>query len=169
MAGSLIKINEAVADNTSNTLTVTGIDSTYDVYMVKQSNITIASASALTHFRITKSDVDDTTSNYDYASVQLSADRAFIDVGQTNLTSFGIDSMTSSDYWNGILYLFNFNNASEYSFITYELSHTEATGVLRSQQGGGVHTVASASNGITFYPASGNIVTGTMTLYGLKK
>ena len=169
MSGSLIKINEAIADNSSNKLTVTGIDSTYDVYMVKQTGITIANANELTHFRVTKSGTDDTTSNYDYASVQLSGDRAFTDVSQTNNSSFGIDSLEDSDFWNGVLYLYNFANASEYSFITYELAHTESNLDLRSQQGGGVHTVASASDGLSFYPASGNIVTGTMTLYGLKK
>jgi len=36
-------------------------------------------------------------------------------------------------------------------------------------QGGAVHTVASASDGLSWFPVSGNIVTGTMTLYGLKK
>ena len=92
MSGSLIKINEAVADNSSNKLTVTGIDSTYEVYMVKQTGITIANANELTHFRVTKSGTDVTSSNYDYVSKQLSGDRAFTNVAQAGNSSFGIDS-----------------------------------------------------------------------------
>ncbi len=169
MSGSLIKINEAVADNSSNKLTVTGIDSTYEVYMVKQTGITIANANELTHFRVTKSGTDVTSSNYDYVSKQLSGDRAFTNVAQAGNSSFGIDSMEDSDYWNGVLYLYNFANASEFDFISYELCHTESNLDLRSQQGGGLVTLASASDGLSFYPASGNIVTGTMTLYGIAK
>jgi hypothetical protein len=167
--GSLIKINETVADNTANTMTVTGIDSTYDVYVVVQSNIKIAAASAFTHYRFTTGGTDDTSANYDYASEQLSADRAFTNVGLQNSTSFGIDSMHSADFWNAVIYLHNFNSSDEYSFFTYELSHTESTGNLRSQQGAGVLTVAQACDGLTFYPDSGNIASGTMTLYGLHK
>tara|TARA_R100001460_G_scaffold48804_1_gene86985 strand:- start:462 stop:971 length:510 start_codon:yes stop_codon:yes gene_type:complete len=169
MAGSLIKINEAVADNSSNKLAVTGIDSTYDVYVVIQKNITIANASELVKLRVTKSGVEDTTSNYDSAFKQLSADRAFSNFSSTNSDSWGVDSLEDSDSYNGIYYLFNFANASEYSFITVELSHTESNLDLRAMQGGAVHTVASASDGLSWFPVSGNIVTGTMTLYGLKK
>ena len=68
-----------------------------------------------------------------------------------------------------ILYLFNFNNASEYSFITNEQVTLGNTAELRGLQGGGVHTVASASDGISVSFDSGNISSATCVLYGLKK
>ena len=63
------------------------------------------------------------------------------------------------------MYLYNFNNSSEFSFVTREqvsLSHVAQTqGVM----GGGVHTVASASDGVNYSMASGNLTSGTFTLY----
>ena len=70
---------------------------------------------------------------------------------------------------NGVLYLFNFNNGSEYSFITLEESSFNSLSQSTGRQGGGVHTVASASNGIQFFMASGNIASGEFKLYGLRK
>ena len=70
---------------------------------------------------------------------------------------------------NGVLYLFNFNNASEYSFITCETAGKSEDGHTRSYVGGGVLTVAQATNGVSFYASSGNIASGEFKLYGLRK
>ena len=72
-------------------------------------------------------------------------------------------------YANIIYYLFNFNNATEYSFVTMEITQRSNEGLHRGKQGGAVHTVASASDGIEFSMSGGNIASGTFTLYGLKK
>ena len=47
---------------------------------------------------------------------------------------------------NGILYLFNSNNASEYSFYTQEISYLSNLGVLKGNQGGGVQTISTSNN-----------------------
>ena len=44
-----------------------------------------------------------------------------------------------------------------------------SSAVLEGFQGGGVHTVAEANDGVNFFVVSGNIEAGTFTLYGLKK
>ena len=167
MAGSLIKIDEEIVTSAVASVTLTGIDSTYDVYMVKHNNVTV-STTAFMYWRVTKSGTDDSTANYDYAMKQLSADRAFSNFSGTNATQWPIDAMTNTDNLNGIFYLFNFNNASEYSFATWEQTKNES-GNLRAEQGGGVHTVASASDGFFLTLNTGNITAGTFTLYGLKK
>ena len=65
---------------------------------------------------------------------------------------------------------FNFNNSSEYSFITLETQMWASTPQLFGEAGGGVHKVASASDGISFFWESGaTFSSGQMTLYGLKK
>ena len=61
------------------------------------------------------------------------------------------------------------NNASEYSFNTFEVSTFQYTGVLEGGQGGSVYTVAEAHNGVQFLAGSGNIASGEFKLYGLKK
>ena len=68
-----------------------------------------------------------------------------------------------------VLYLFNFPNANEYSFITQETTQISSSGLFRGRQGGAVHTVASASDGMEFKMASGNIASGRFVLYGLRK
>ena len=39
MAGSLIKIDEEIVSSAVASVTLTGIDSTYDVYMVRLNNV----------------------------------------------------------------------------------------------------------------------------------
>jgi len=64
---------------------------------------------------------------------------------------------------NGVYYLFNFANSSEFSFVTIESTHFQST----------VHTVASASDGVFIsfdnFASGSTIETGKFTLYGLKK
>ena len=172
MAGSLIKLQEVVASNSASiTLGDSYWDTSYDVYMVKITNFSPANDDVSAYMRITKSGTADETSNYDDASKQLKAFNSFADNGDTNADkiNFGNVGTGTSEGVNGTLYLFNFNNASEYSFATFEVAQLDTTADFRGKQGGFVHTVASASDGLFFYMASGDIASGTFTLYGLKK
>ena len=172
MAGSLIKIDEEIVSSAVASVSLLGIDSTYDVYMVKLNNFSSVTTGATPRVRVTKSSSADTTGNYDYAAKQLRTDTTFGNNSNTNLTSWDILNALSSatgNIANGILYLFNFNNATEYSFVTMEITQRSNEGLHRGKQGGAVHTVASASDGIEFSMSSGNIASGTFTLYGLAK
>ena len=172
MAGSLIKIDEEIVTSAVASVTLTGIDTTYDVYMVKGNGIVVTSAND-GYMRVTTSGTPDTTANYDFAYKGLRADTTFSNTSNTNQTGFQnvfrwSTTTTSGVSGNGILYLFNFNNTSEYSFFTNE-STTQWSGGLLGSQGGGVHTVAQSCDGVQFYQLTGNITSGTFTLYGLKK
>ena len=92
----------------------------------------------------------------------------------TNQTELFVNTQTAmgtgtGETLQGVRYLFNFNNASEYSFVTMEMVFRDFDGSARGGQGGGVYTVAEAHNGVNYFFASGNIASGTFTLYGLKK
>lgn len=171
MAGSLIKIDEEIVTSAVASVTLTGIDSTYDVYMVRYNNVLPVNDNVLLSNRVTVSGTADTTANYDYAYKLLQANTTFSNVSATNDTDnvLGTNGTGGNESTNGIMYLFNFNNASEYSFGTVENTLREADTNLRGIQGGYVHTVAQACDGIQFFYASGNIASGTFTLYGLKK
>ena len=171
MAGSLIKIDEEIVTTATPSVTLTGIDSTYDVYMVRYNNVLPVNDNVLLSNRVTVSGTADTTANYDYAYKLLQANTTFSNVSATNDTDnvLGTNGTGGNESTNGIMYLFNFNNASEYSFGTVENTLREADTNLRGIQGGYVHTVAQACDGIQFFYASGNIASGTFTLYGLKK
>ena len=173
MSGSLIKIDEEIVTSAVASVTLTGIDSTYDVYMVKGNGI-VATVANDSYMRVTTSGTPDTSANYDYAYKGLRVDTTFSNTAQVNQTGFQnvfrwSTTTTSGVTGNGILYLFNFNNASEYSFFTNE-STTQWSGGLLGSQGGGVFKQNSVVDGVQLFQLTGgNITAGTFTLYGLKK
>jgi len=172
MAGSLIKIAETTVSSAVASVTLTGIDSTFDVYMIKFFNVTGSTDQEQLNIRVTKSGSADTTSNYDRAYKQFRTNSTFNNVSGTNSDHWDSGSNIgtgTSETTNGILYAFNFNNASEFSFLTIETTELNNAEIHHGSQGGLVHTVASASDGLNFFMSSGNIAQGTFSLYGLKK
>ena len=172
MAGSLIKIDEEIVTSAVASVTLTGIDSTYDVYMVRINKLECDTNDRDVHLQFTTSGTADTSSNYDNANKELRADSSFSNRSNTNRSDIQIGGnigTATGEQFNAVLYLFNFNNASEYSFCTFETSHFTSTPNLRGRQGGGVLTVAQACDGVNVLMAGGNIDGGTFTLYGLSK
>ena len=171
MSGSLIKIAETTVSSATASVTLTGIDSTYDVYMLKMNNVLPDTDTVNFRLRFTVSGSADTSSNYDRAFKNLRADTTFGNTSSTNADHINIGGLgtTGNEMSNAILYLFNFNNASEYSFCTLEATTRNDQSHLRGFQGGAVLTVAQATDGVNFSMDSGNIDSGTFVLYGLKK
>ena len=168
MAGKLVQVaTETVTSNVSS-VQLTGIDSD-DVYMVAIRDVRISNHNDYLYMRVTKGGTDDSTANYDYAYKDLRAGYAFVDRSSTNQTWWNtwvnMDDAVQGETANAIFYLYNFNSASEYSFVTAEQVHISVYGTAMGSQGGMVHTVASASDGVWFDFNSGNIVGGTFTLY----
>jgi len=172
MAGSLIKIDEEIVTSAVASVTLTGIDSTYDVYMVRLNNVKPTTNERILYSRFTVSGTPDTSANYDRALKTLLTSTTFGNTSSTNQTEIRIEDLgtATGEQLNGVLYLFNFNNASEYCFATAEYTAIDQPARLIGGQGGYVHTVAQACDGIHFYlESSDNIASGTFTLYGLKK
>ena len=172
MAGSLIKISETTVSSSVSSVTLTGIDSTYDVYKLVANNVTPSADGNEIRMRFTVGGTAQTTSNYDWANKRLRASTTFTNDNDTNQTGTrALDNIGTGtgENSNAVYYLFNFNNSSEFSFATIEVSAHNGSEV-RGFQGGTVYTVAEAHNGVQFYNHQGNnITTGTFTLYGLKK
>ena len=178
MAGSLIKITSASTTSNVSTIDIGGVnwDSSYDVYMVKLYNLQQSGTTDVRlKARILKSDNSaDDTANYDYAVKGLRTGAAFDNLTDTNQTEF--TNLTylfrgSTSYGaNATLYLFNFNNASEYNFITVEGNGYGYDGSeLMGAMGGGVHTVAQVAKGLQFSLTTDSISNVYIDLYGLKK
>ena len=173
MPGSLVLVQETTVSSSTASVTLTGIDSTYDVYKVVLNKVSVDTDNSHLRFRVTVSGSPDTTSNYDIAVVKLRTDTSFSDTASQN-ENYGRGSASSngtgiSENSELIIYLFNFANANEYSFLTYEEVQLTYHPTLFGSQGGAVHTVAQACDGIQFYHNNGNINGGTFKLYGLKK
>jgi len=174
--GSLIKIDEEIVTSAVASVTLGGTDwdSSYDVYMVKLNNVSPVTATIL-RARVTKdvlgTPTAQTTTNYDWSAKGFKTSGAFENNSSSNQNYIDVsDSFINASTGNAnlIMYIFNANNASEYTFITFETSHY-AGAELYGNQGGAVYTVAEVHNGIQFYFDAIDIDSGTFTLYGLKK
>ena len=173
MAGSLIKIDKEIVSSATNSVSLTGIDSTYDVYKVVYNNLKVdGDGTVQIRMRFEESGTPNTTANYDRASKFLRTAVSFGNLSNTNQTSFNTDANignATGEHQNKVFYIFNANNSSEYTFMTEEATQVASSGELSGQQGGGVFTVTSAVNGVNFFTSAGNINSAVFTLYGLKK
>jgi hypothetical protein len=173
MAGSLIKIDEEIVTSAVASVTLTGIDSTYDVYQVVYNNAKVsADGTVKIRMRFTESGTPNTTANYDRASKFLRTVVGFGNLYNTNQTSFNTDANignATGEHQNKLFYIFNANNSSEYTFMTEEATQVASSGELSGQQGGGLMTVQSQVNGVNFFTSTGDINSAVFTLYGLAK
>ena len=171
MSGSLVKIQETTVSSGVNSVTLTGIDSNFDVYMVKINGLSPDTAENL-ECRVTESGTANSTANYDFAGKGLKTSGSFENNSGTNATQWDIsDSFinATTGNFNSIIYIFNANNSSEYTFITFETSHY-AGSELYGNQGGAVFTSTSSVDGLLFQiDSSNNIDAGQFVLFGLKK
>tara|TARA_R100000005_G_C4977275_1_gene188239 strand:+ start:1034 stop:1552 length:519 start_codon:yes stop_codon:yes gene_type:complete len=172
MAGSLVKIAQTTVTSAVASVTLTGISSNFDVYVL-QYNQVAGNTGANGLLRFTESGTANSTANYDEADKTMRSAAAFGTHSATNGTSFIADWNVNAGTEGGtqnIHYIFNANNSSEYTFITNEQTGLGvSTNGLMSFTGGGVFTVTSTVDGINYFMSSGDVDSGTFRLYGLKK
>ena len=174
MAGSLVLVNTVVADGTTAEVTITGIDSTYDVYLLQFENYGYVS-DQIPVFRVTEGGTTRTDSEFDRAAKTLFSVTSFgnesgVNETQTNLATIDTEADAGKGL-NGNIFIFNANNSSEYTFFTIEtVGIRSANQELLGIAGGAVWTRTSAVDGVTFRNGGGvNIDSLTLKLYGLKK
>lgn len=170
MAGKLVQVATNTVTSAVASVTLTGIDSD-DVYMVAVMGYIPQTDDKDLFARVTKASDSsaDSTANYDRASKLLRTNTTFSNSSATNQTEMRLANGTGNatgETAHCILYLYNFNNSSEYSFITVEQTGLNASSIHMGKQGGEVMTVAQSCNGINFFvEGGGNILSGTFTLY----
>jgi len=166
--GKLVQVATETVTSPVASVTLTGIDSD-DVYMVAVSGVKPASDSYPLYMRFTESGTPNTTANYDFAYKELRADTTFGNSGAANFSIIDLSASTGNDTgenFNAILYIYNANNSSEYTFCSFENNFMVSTPVFRGRQGGAVFTQTSAVNGMQFFFGSSvNTSAGTFTLY----
>ena len=178
MAGNLAQVDTFTVTSNISSVTLgggssstSGIDfaiNTDDVYMVACSGIYFSDNDDM-RIRFTVSGSADTSSNYSYAHKAMYHDAGF---GNTGTTQSYLDTNQSTGTSgthsiNLIMYLYNFNSSSLYSFVQYENIHRNTSqNRLGNFAGGGVLKESQTTDGIYFYLNSGNnFANGTFTLY----
>ena len=176
MAGSIVLIKEVTVSSAAATVTLGGAewDSSYDVYMVKVSDVNGSSDQKSCLFRfIDTSNNALNDANYDASFETLISNTGYEDAYGSNAT-FGYCTdlyvgNETGETANSTMYIFNANNASGYTYASMETTYLSQAAVLRGQQGGCVYTQSAATKGIQFFMYEGNIAQGKFSLYGIKK
>ena len=167
--GKLVQINTTTIVSPSATVTLTGID-TDDVYMVTYSNVSFSGAGEL-FMQVTSGSpaTPITSTTYNEARIGLFADTTYQRTGgnQNKIgMSSGIADTTTGSSTSAIIYLYNFNNSSEYNFGIYNTIYRDTSLRSRGFSGGFYQKTAQATNGVHFLNASSvNFTSGTFTLY----
>ena len=170
MAGQLVQVATETVTSTTSVVNLLGINDN-SVYMLAINNVNNTSQGSVKARVIKASDSsDDSTSNYDSAWKGLRTSTTFSNQSNTNSTEFNAltwsQGSASVDTAQGIFYLYNFFDSSEYSFMTFEgLAFGFSGSELLSAMGGGVHTVAQSNSGIQLRATTPNFESGTFTLY----
>ena len=183
MSGSLVLVDEFTVSSGVASVIIgggssgssslnTSIDSTYDVYMVEINGLSPDTAENL-ECRVTESGTANSTANYDFKGKGLKASGGFDNNSTTNATQWDISGSqihATTGNFNAIIYIFNANNSSEYTSITFETSQFAGASEVYGNQGGGIFTSASSVDGLLFQiDSSNNIDAGTFKLFGLNK
>jgi hypothetical protein len=148
---NLIQVATTTVTSAVSAVVLTGIDDD-SVYMVTINNFfpDVDNKDPVT--RVTVSGTAQSTSNYDRAIKILKANTSFGNVGNQNRSAFDVltgAGTGTGEQNNAILYLYNFNNSSENSYITVQNTAINA----------------SSNHFGSFSFSSDNIASGTFTLF----
>ena len=163
----LLQVSTNTVSSAVASVTLTGIDSD-DVYMLAVNNYVPSTDAQDMKIRVIESGTPNSSSNYDIAAKLLRADTTFGNDKNTNDTSFDCSTAIGNDTGecaNWIFYIYNANNSSEFTFFTQETVQLAHTALLIGRQGGCVFTSASQVEGIQMFGGSGNIASGSFSLY----
>lgn len=163
----LLQVATSTVTSAVASVTLTGIDSD-DAYMLIVNNFIPSTDAQDMKIRVVESGTPNSTANYDIAAKLLRADTTFGNDGNTNDTSFDCSTAIGNDTGecaNWIFYIYNAYNSSEFTYFTQETVQLSHTALLIGRQGGCVFTSASQVQGIQMFAGSGNISSGTFSLY----
>ena len=164
----LFQVATSTVTGTPTTVSLTGINDD-SVYLVAYNNVTVSSSGIEMMARVTVGGTADSSSEYDNAFKFFRSDGSFSNASNQNGTVFDFkpQQVSAGRSANGLLYLYNFNNSSEFSFITVEHSfYWSGSNGFSGHIGGSVQTEAQACDGIQFLcSGSGTYVTGIFTLF----
>ena len=109
MSGSLVLIQETTVSSPQASVSLVGIDSSFEVYKVVINGYLNSTASGQ-RLRVTVSGTPDTTSNYDRGFMEIRSDSSsFQNIGTENSADVGISSLgtAGNESCQGIFYLYN--------------------------------------------------------------
>jgi len=142
--------------------------STNNPHFVVIQNVGPSNDDVSLYCRVTKSGSADTSSNYDTTHKNM-YDQTY-NVSNTfnaseNMMNMGNCGTGNSETHNAYFWLYNFGSSTLSSVMSRTHMNVSSGQRLYGQIGGTSQSVASATDGLVFYFASGNIAKGSFTMY----
>ena len=171
MSSSLIKIQEATASSSSS-ITLTGIDTTYNVYLVLFHGVVGSNDNVYLNMRSTVGGTADDSSAYEWAG-RVQSVGGFANhygSGQNHMRiSDGTLGTGTSEFCNGYIWVLNANSSSQFTAYASNNAVRNSGATLSGTISSFIHQEAQTTDGVYFYASSGNIASGQFTIYGLNK
>ena len=173
MAGSLVKIAETEVTSSTASVTLTGINTTYDVYILTVRDHQGVN-DAFSRMRVTHSGSAVSSSTYDFAQKYLKSDTSYADNASTSNDAYDFTSTVENDTARGganaVIWLYNFQVSGQHKYFnSIEVHNQGSTTDIRGLQGAGANSDTAVCDGVNIFMSSGNIASGKYSLYGLKK
>ena len=166
--GKLVQVSNETVTSAVSTVTLTGINDNSN-YIVTVRNVVPTTNERIFYIRFTNGGTAITTSNYNRALKTLLASGTFPDASDQNASEIRIEDLgnASGEIANGILHLYNFNDASEYSFANARWSISDqVNGRLLGGQGGYILESEQSCDGLEFHlESSDTFASGQFVLY----
>lgn len=170
-SGDLVLISTATASNSAS-IEFTGIDNTYNTYLVIVSDLVAVSDSEL-WMRTSSNNgtsYDSGASDYQFSSVFHYSNNSTLTVfGSTNTRyriAGSVDNVTTTSS-NVETMIFNPSNSSRYTYFKSHVSGTNTASNHYQEYTTGQRSSAGAVDAIQFLMSTGNISSGTFKLYGV--
>lgn len=172
MAGSLVKINEVEVSSTVSTMSLTGMNSDYDIYKVIATNIDFSANTLLTIQVIPTGGSVDSGSYYYPAVRTMRSDTTDGYKQDTAQQKYNCSSNVISDC-NLEMNIHNSQNGSEYTAFDYSDVFYSSLGsnVTAGNFGAFIYAQNNTIEGLLFSSSQGTpeIVSGKFSLYGIRQ
>ena len=164
------------ADNSAAAITVGSsslLSSTYKVYMLQGSNITMATDTANLHVQYIIGGSTKSDNNYSYVRIRMYAGSSSVsgynNQGDSQIPYLG-ESMGTSAGENGYFTAYLYNPADTNDYKTFQMIAGTQDSSRDQQQNvtsGCYKADTGAVTGVSFFSSSGNIAAGRFNLYGV--
>lgn len=176
-AGGWVPLATVTASNSASVDFTTNIDSTYKIYAIVFDSVQPATDGATLQSRLGNGgSFDSGSGNYAYTNVTLKANSATTTetISATGsaisiiLTAAGVGNVSTEGVDGGVLFIYNPANASKYTSLNGTMVQSDTAGDTYNVRFSGSRLEAAAHDRIQFFFSSGNIASGTFTLYGIR-
>jgi len=170
----IVKISSQDA-STSSSVDFTGLDATYDAYLLVITDVVPGTANANMYIRYgTGATPTWETTGYQYhvgsSRANSTTYASLADIAQAQIRATSTLGTTSGYGLSGHLFIHNPASAAEYKKTIGMLCYMDNTNnVLMQSFLTGLRASVTAITAIRFYMSTGNIASGRFTLYGIKK